>query len=273
MVPFGKKATYIAPGKIGLTRGQVFRAPFLPGVSSKENHSASNDASHMSNANDEPINKAPRKEVNPLHTSLIESLNEDVHEDHMLQRLINNDALSRFIDESASEGDPRMYEEATNVTAVNVTQKRNCQSDARPRSVNKCKKVANSKLGEKLQVEFYNCGLVGENHKDLIMHMGKLVRDCIIFPVRVHSWDEIKPKAMEHMWQSVLDEIFAVENDYPSISTFKVVKKCFGDQDRGSIVCFGSAVRPKYVRGPLPSRFELTTRLYEKEKENDDLKK
>ncbi|KAL2893741.1 Multiple drug resistance-associated protein-like transporter 1 [Bienertia sinuspersici] len=185
MAPFGKKATYIAPGKIGSTRGQGFKAPFLPGVFSKENHSASNDVPHMSNANDGSINKAPRKEVNPLHTSLIESLNEDVHEDDMLQRSINNDALSRFIDQSASEGDLSMHEEETT------------------------------------------------------------------------------------------DEIVDVEKDYPSLSTFEVVEKSFGDQDRGSVVCFGSGVRPKDVRGPLPSRFELTTRLHEKEKEkeNDDLKK
>ncbi|KAL2921617.1 NH(3)-dependent NAD(+) synthetase [Bienertia sinuspersici] len=191
MAPFGKKATYIASRKIGSTRGQGFKAPFLPGVFSKENHSASNDVPHISNANDRSINKAPRKEENPLHTSIVAPLNEDVHEDDMLQRSINNDALSRFIDQSASEGDLSMHEEETTVTTAVVTQKRKRKSDARPRSVNKCKKVANLKP-------------VGENHKDLTRHMGKLVRDRTICPVRVRSWDEIESKAKEHMWQSVL---------------------------------------------------------------------
>lgn len=32
-------------------------------------------------------------------------------------------------------------------------------------------------------------------------------------------------------------------------------------------------MRPKDVRGPLPSRSELTTSLHEKQRENDDLRK
>ena len=47
-------------------------------------------------------------------------------------------------------------------------------------------------------------GPVGENHKDLSRHMGKLVRDRTICPVRVHSWDEIDNATKEHLWLSVL---------------------------------------------------------------------
>lgn len=47
-------------------------------------------------------------------------------------------------------------------------------------------------------------GPVGEHHNDLSRHMGKIVRDRTICPVRVHSWDEIDNSAKEHMWQSVL---------------------------------------------------------------------
>ena len=57
------------------------------------------------------------------------------------------------------------------------------------------------------------------------------------------------------------------------MSHFGVVEKCFGEQDCGSVVCFGFGVRPKDVRGPLPSRAELTTRLQEKERENVELRK
>ncbi|KAL2937384.1 Histidinol-phosphate aminotransferase 1 [Bienertia sinuspersici] len=71
---------------------------------------------------------------------------------------------------------------------------------------------------------------------------------------------------------TLTDEIVAVEKDYPSLSSFEVVGKRFGDQDHGSVVCFGSGVRPKDVRGPLTSRFKLTTRLHEKQIENDNLK-
>ncbi|KAL2937403.1 Ubiquinone biosynthesis protein COQ4 mitochondrial [Bienertia sinuspersici] len=247
MAPFGKKATYIAPGKIGSTRVQGFKAPFLPGVFSKENHSASNDVPHMSNANDASINKAPRKEVNPLHTSLIESLNEDVHEDDMLQRSINNDALSRFIDQSASEGDLSMHEEGGPENALKET-----PNDLTPED------------WEWLVKEHFS----SDKFKGV-----KEGKDPPPISAVFKRTRQGKSGKLAETEAAKYDEIVAVEKDYPSLSNFEVVEKCFGDQDRGSVVCFGSGVRPKDVRGPLPSRFELTTRLHEKEKENDDLKK
>ncbi|KAL2904602.1 Ribosome-binding factor A, partial [Bienertia sinuspersici] len=202
-----KRPTYIAPGKIGSTRGQGFKAPFLPGVFSKENHCASNDVPHMSNANDGSINKVPRKEVNPLHTSLIESINEDVHEDDMLQRSINNDALSRFIDQSASEGDLSMHEEGGPENALKET-----PNDLTP-----------------------------------------------------EDWEWL---VKEHFSSDKFKGVKEGKDPPPISAVFKRNR-----QGKSGVVCFGSGVRPKDVRGPLPSRFELTTRLHEKEKENDDLKK
>ncbi|XP_048502572.1 uncharacterized protein LOC125498432 [Beta vulgaris subsp. vulgaris] len=69
------------------------------------------------------------------------------------------------------------------------------------------------------------------------------------------------------------NEIVDVEKENPSLSHFEVVEKCFGEQDRGSVVCFGFGVTPKDVRGPLPSRAELMARIQEKERENVDLNK
>jgi len=40
---------------------------------------------------------------------------------------------------------------------------------------------------EKLGVEFYNNGVVGDNSKAFSRHLGKLVRDCMMCPMRVHS--------------------------------------------------------------------------------------
>lgn len=85
-----------------------------------------------------------------------------------------------------------------------TVRKRNRRPDAKPRGVNKCKKVGNLKEGEKLEVNFYNSGPVGDNHKEMTRHMGKIVRDRLICPVRVHSWNEIDDSAKEHMWQLVV---------------------------------------------------------------------
>ncbi|KAJ8422487.1 hypothetical protein Cgig2_016923 [Carnegiea gigantea] len=71
------------------------------------------------------------------------------------------------------------------------TMKRKRNPNARPRGMNLVKEVARLKDGEKLGVEFYNNGVVGDNSKAFSRHLGKLVRNRTICPIRVHSWDEI----------------------------------------------------------------------------------
>ncbi|XP_057248854.1 uncharacterized protein LOC125494642 [Beta vulgaris subsp. vulgaris] len=349
---------------------------------------------------------AGEKEGNPSHSSLIDDLHEDIHVEDFLQRSINNEAISTLLEQNVTETSTQIHEEVSNP----VIEKRKRKSNAKPRGGNKCKKVANLRGSEKLGVEFYNNGPVGDNHRDMTRHMGKLVRDRTICPIRVHSWDEIDDNAKEHMWQSVLnkfvgngfeldrkttidhmkrlwqnwrgmlkqfainkkgglenalketprdltpddwkwlvkehfssdafkkissknscnrgnltmphrtgsmpfrqviweemggkegkdpplisevfkrtrqgkcgtlkedvaakyEEIVTVETESPSLSHFEVVEKCFGEQDRGGMVCFGLGLKPKHVRGPLPTRADLTTHLHEKQRENDELRK
>jgi len=51
----------------------------------------------------------------------------------------------------------------------------------------KVRNVMALKDGEKLDVIFYNNGPVGKNHDDFSRHVGKLVRDLGMLPIRVHS--------------------------------------------------------------------------------------
>ncbi|XP_056688184.1 uncharacterized protein [Spinacia oleracea] len=359
MAPIGRKATFLPPGRLGLSRSVGSKVSFLSRVLAKA-------PSKTTTSNDNPDANVPTMWS---HAILLQSLREDVGNDEsdIIQRSINNAAISDFLEQqNALQDSLTTQEEAHNPTL----RKRNRKPDAKPRGVNKCKKVANLKDGEKLEVEFYMNGAVGDNHKDLTRHMGKLVRDRTICPVRVHTWDEIDNSAKEHMWQSVLvvwnalnetpndltpadwkwlveehfsseafklssrnsgnrgnltmlhhtgstplrqviwedmggkegkdlppisavfkktregksgnlkendatklDEIVSVEKENPSLSQFEVVEKCFGPQDRGGVVCFGFGIRPKDVRGPLPTRADLTSRAHEKQKENDDLRK
>ncbi|XP_021836768.2 uncharacterized protein [Spinacia oleracea] len=416
MAPIGRKATFLPPGRLGLSRSVGSKVSFLSGVLAKapSKTTTSNDnpdanvPTMVSEVNQGTINEASMEE-DMSHAILLQSLREDVGNDEsdIIQRSINNAAISDFLEQQNALQDAlTTQKEAHNPTL----RKRNRKPDAKPRGVNKCKKVANLKDGEKLEVEFYMNGAVGDNHKDLTRHMGKLVRDRIICPVRVHTWDEIDNSVKEHMWQSVLnkfvgkgfdldrkttidhlkrlwqnwrgilnqnsiirkgglenalnetpndltpadwkwlveehfsseafkklssrnsgnrgnltmlhhtgstpfrqviwedmggkegkylppisavfkktregksgnlkendatklDEIVSVEKENPSLSQFEVVEKFFGPQDRGGVVCFGFGIRPKDVRGPLPTRADLTSRAHEKQKENDDLRK
>jgi len=52
-----------------------------------------------------------------------------------------------------------------------------------------------------------------------------------------------------------------------------LIKECFGPQDHDHVACFGYEMKPKDVRGPLPTRAALQAMLREKEKENIALHK
>nr|CAD1823035.1 unnamed protein product [Ananas comosus var. bracteatus] len=71
------------------------------------------------------------------------------------------------------------------------------------RGKNKCKEVAKLKSGKKLGVKFYNKRVVGKNHRVFSRHLGRIVRDRNICPLRVHSWKEIGDEEKEYMWVTV----------------------------------------------------------------------
>ncbi|XP_056697229.1 uncharacterized protein [Spinacia oleracea] len=73
------------------------------------------------------------------------------------------------------------------------------------RGRNKCKEIAKLKPDEKLEITFYNNRAVGINHKVFARHLGIIVRDTNICPVRVRKWDDIGDKKKEHMWSAVTD--------------------------------------------------------------------
>lgn len=71
------------------------------------------------------------------------------------------------------------------------------------RGTNICKKVLRLRPGEKLKVTFYQNRAVGPNHTSFTRHLGLLVRDRNMCPLRVHSWMDIEEHKIEHMWAAV----------------------------------------------------------------------
>lgn len=76
------------------------------------------------------------------------------------------------------------------------------------RGKNKCKEVAKLKSGKKLKVKFYNKRVVGKNHRVFSRHLGRIIRDRNICPLRVHSWKEIGDEEKDHMWAAVTVKLF-----------------------------------------------------------------
>ena len=71
------------------------------------------------------------------------------------------------------------------------------------RGRNKCKEIAKLKPGEKLPIEFYRNRAIGENYDVFVRHLGIIVRDTNICPLRVHRWKDIDDRQLEHMWQAI----------------------------------------------------------------------
>lgn len=54
-----------------------------------------------------------------------------------------------------------------------------------------------------MEVTFYNNRAVGTNHEVFSRHLGIIVRDTNIVPVRVHKWNDIGDREKDHMWSAV----------------------------------------------------------------------
>jgi len=71
------------------------------------------------------------------------------------------------------------------------------------RGRNKCKEIAKLKPGEKLPIEFYHNHAVGDNYDTFVRHLGIIVHDTNICPLKVRKWKDIDARQLEHMWQAV----------------------------------------------------------------------
>ncbi|KAG6510526.1 hypothetical protein ZIOFF_028550 [Zingiber officinale] len=84
--------------------------------------------------------------------------------------------------------------------------KSSTQQNLNKRGKNKCGIVCKLKNGEKLLINFYMGRAVGLNHQAFTRHLGIIIRDGNICPVRVLAWNKIGEDAKNHMWAAVTDK-------------------------------------------------------------------
>ncbi|WMV40449.1 hypothetical protein MTR67_033834 [Solanum verrucosum] len=89
-----------------------------------------------------------------------------------------------------------------------ISKEGSCEVDRikKVRGPNLCKVVTGLKPGEKLRVTFYHNRVVGDHHALFSRHLGSLVRDRNMCPLRVHSWTDIEEAKLEHMWGAVTEK-------------------------------------------------------------------
>ncbi|KAL2933823.1 Chromosomal replication initiator protein DnaA [Bienertia sinuspersici] len=119
--------------------------------------------------------------------------------------------IVRMLECENSNGNP-LEELGTNQQVMNADYAaKKTTNNGKKRGRNKCKEIAKLKPGEKLEVTFYNNRAVGPNHEVFARHLGIIVRDTNIVPVRVHKWKDIGDREKDHMWTAVTD-VFSNEN-------------------------------------------------------------
>ncbi|XP_070042415.1 uncharacterized protein [Nicotiana tomentosiformis] len=102
------------------------------------------------------------------------------------------------------------------------------------RGTNRCKKVAGLKVGEKLSVTFYHNRVVGKNHVSFTRHLGILVRNRNMCPLRVHSWADIEEYKLQHMWKAVTDKFDSDDINDQRDHVLKYMRKLWNNW-RGSL--------------------------------------
>ncbi|OIT01013.1 hypothetical protein A4A49_59753, partial [Nicotiana attenuata] len=107
------------------------------------------------------------------------------------------------------ESDTLFPHEEEEMQGAQRSEIRSCESEMvkKVRGTNRCKKVAGLKAGEKLCVTFYHNRVVGQHQASFTRHLGILVRDRNIFPLRVYSWANIEEYKLQHMWEAITVKI------------------------------------------------------------------
>ncbi|KAH6758362.1 hypothetical protein C2S51_018597 [Perilla frutescens var. frutescens] len=128
------------------------------------------------------------------------------------------------------------------VMTDNHVQDSKSQKARKVREKNKNIEIAMLNSGEKLEIEFYNNREVGKNHTSWSRHLGKIVRNKHICPVRVQTWKDITNVDKLHMWDAVKDEIVGIVKSNPSLPPIEVVERSFGLQKHSNVFTFNSWV-------------------------------
>ncbi|KAL3353938.1 hypothetical protein AABB24_018554 [Solanum stoloniferum] len=119
----------------------------------------------------------------------------------------NNNCVLSGLD--PMEDDPTVPRDEVEVMQDNQRRKKGaCEFEKvkKVRGPNLCKVVTGLKPGEKLRVTFYHNRVVGDHHALFSRHLGSLVRDRNMCPLRVHSWIDIEEANLEHMWGAVTEK-------------------------------------------------------------------
>lgn len=129
MAPIGRKATFLPPGRLGLSRSVGSKVSFLSGVLAKapSKTTTSNDnpdanvPTMVSEVNQGTINEASMEE-DMSHAILLQSLREDVGNDEsdIIQRSINNAAISDFLEQQNALQDALTTQEEGIMLTLNM---------------------------------------------------------------------------------------------------------------------------------------------------------
>ncbi|KAJ8433881.1 hypothetical protein Cgig2_021264 [Carnegiea gigantea] len=246
-----RKCTFVPLGTLGKNRSQGLKQSLLRPYSSRNKHSNNGTPSVRKEENvSYAVGEKGTPSVNLQNDS---DFNAGVNEEDHLTPLETQGSADKSVCTPSLDEEGR--EQIDGSKSMDNKKKRR---NFKPHGPNKCKKLANLKNGEKLELTFIMVQLDKFKGKDFELDREATLRHM---------------KRLWHYWRGNLEEILRTSKDNPHFSAFELVEECFRPQDRDHVACLGYGMKPKDVRGPLISRAALQAMLQEKEKENIALHK
>ncbi|XP_057984574.1 uncharacterized protein LOC131169371 [Hevea brasiliensis] len=213
------KSSFIPPGALRRARGHGHQSrSFLP-MTSTQSQTASIARCSLEPHNDNSLfqDVDHREEDGGVQEQILEQVHEDF-----------DTAECNTTRQHQSNNNPAQEETQEGISTI--------QKKRKTRGMNKGKKITALKDGEKLDVVFYNNRVVRENHAEWSRHLGKIVRDPNIYPIRVHSWKQIGEDAKDHMWDSVKEKFKNVDIELYREKTLEHMNHLWNNW-RGDLKC------------------------------------
>ncbi|OIT01706.1 hypothetical protein A4A49_56715 [Nicotiana attenuata] len=115
---------------------------------------------------------------------------------------------------------------------------------------------------------FYHNRVVGQHHASFTRHLGILVHDRNMCPLRVHSWTDIEEYKLQLMWEAVTDKFDSDNINDQRDHVLKHMRKLWNNW-RGSM---HKNIKSKELKGGNSSKAALLEKLNATVKENESLK-
>ncbi|KAJ8424084.1 hypothetical protein Cgig2_025237 [Carnegiea gigantea] len=233
------KRTFIPPCTLAMNQSQSLKQSLLRPSSSRNKHSHNGNPSvHEKENVSYTVGEKGTPSVNLQNDSDFNAgVNEDDHLTPLQPQGSTNKSVCTLSPDKEGREDEKGREDErlslylaidhteAEIDGSNSMNNKKKWRNFKPCGPNTCKRLANLKNGEKLELIYFHNGPVGENRNLIIRHMCMLVEDYAVCAVCVRSWNDIDKSAKEHMWAMAKDKFMGKDVELDREATLRHMKR------------------------------------------------